>query len=501
MYLENKTTFKGVGDLSQVISTIVDETNKAVPRLKKFSQQFITNDLEKTSYFIWKYIKDNIKYVRDLIGIEQIRTPERLLSDKIGDCEDYSIFAASILKNLGYNPKFLVVAMDGGYQHIYVIAAPKPHRSDPSVTRQFTTVIDGVMNQFNQHPDDITKYMIIDLNKNKKYKKGSPMNKNLSGTPIHVLSGNYNANPQEDPILTAIDNLSGLGTVENETVEMAKDMHQIEQLEEATTMLQFMEVEQEFSETLEGWIQDKINAAKKKAEELKRKLAEKAKAAAQKRKETAKAAARKAKALLEKAKKGVKKAKDPIKKYGLAPVRGAFLLLVKVNFLRIAKKLYVGYISERKAKELNLDMAVYKKAVAGRIKAEETFEKFGGQKSVLKKAVLTGKNEKRFEKGIPGHNEGLGEPITIATVTAAIGSAIPILKPIMDKIGKVNFAKLYQTAKKIIPGGKKDDTSKGKEQEEYIDYDDDNNEQKNKLPLYIAGGVGLLAVAYFVSKK
>ena len=508
---KNKTTYKGEGNLSKVINIIVEETNKAIPQLAEFSVKFKADSLEKSAYLIWKFIKDNIKYVRDAVGIEEIRTPQRTLSDKIGDCEDYAIFALAILSNLGYKPKFYVVAMGEGYQHIYTVINKHNIGQHP-----MNIIIDGVMNTFNQHPDNITKYFIVNLDGKKKYYYNSPKQNNLSDMNINVLSGNYNAQGTEDPISQAIDeiaqvtNLSGLGAIDSEVVDLAKQMHELEKINEAQQMLFFMDVEKSLDESLSGWVADQRKKLAEKAARIKAEIKRKADQAAKKAKALREAAnkradelKRKAQELLDKAKNAIPDVVDNTKKFGLAPVRGAFLLLLKVNFLGLAKRLYVGYMSKAEAVKLKLNMKQFTKAVNARIRTEKLFVKAGGTKAALKKAALSGRGQKRFEKGLEKMS-GLGDPVTIAAVTSAIGVATPLLAAVKNFFKTLDLKELFKKAKDFIPDAKNEEypdeeypdeeTSKNKKQ---ANEDDSNGSENKKNAWLLPAGLAALGLLLF----
>ena len=113
----------------------------------------------------------------------------------------------------------------------------------------------------------------------------------------------------------------------------------------------------------------------------------------------------------------------PIKTIGLAPARGSFLLLVNVNFRGLAKRL-----DKLRAKSTT--------------KFAEFWTKLGGDISKLNQAVDKGKVKKPVfgeKKGV-GEIEAdfIGEPVTAATITAALGAAagiIAALNKILKKEG------------------------------------------------------------------
>lgn len=79
---------------------------------------------EETFSAVWNWVRENIHYRNDEQGKEQLRRPQRTISDRTGDCDDYSILIASILLNLGYDCKLVVAAYRerNQWQHVYPTA-------------------------------------------------------------------------------------------------------------------------------------------------------------------------------------------------------------------------------------------------------------------------------------------------------------------------------------------------------------------------------------------
>lgn len=115
----------------------------------------------------------------------------------------------------------------------------------------------------------------------------------------------------------------------------------------------------------------------------------------------------------------------PVKTIGLAPARGSFLLLVNVNFRGIAKRL-----DKLRAKSNN--------------KFAEFWTKLGGDISKLNQAVDKGKVKKPIfgEKRGVGEIEAdfIGEPVTAATITAALGAAAGIIASLNKILKKEGVA-------------------------------------------------------------
>lgn len=73
---------------------------------------------------VWKFVRDGIRYVRDVRGVDTLQTPSTTLELKQGDCDDKSLLLASLLESIGYATRFAVSATmpRGSYNHVYVEA-------------------------------------------------------------------------------------------------------------------------------------------------------------------------------------------------------------------------------------------------------------------------------------------------------------------------------------------------------------------------------------------
>ena len=114
--------FANVNDTIKHIKRIVAENYLAVADL---AQSLEANNYDALTFKnIWEYVRDNIEYKNDDKGIEQLRTPQRTLQDKIGDCDDFSILISSILTNLNIEHELVVAAYKSknNWQHIYPVA-------------------------------------------------------------------------------------------------------------------------------------------------------------------------------------------------------------------------------------------------------------------------------------------------------------------------------------------------------------------------------------------
>lgn len=89
---------------------------------------------------IWNFLKDQIEYKADGDRNQDVRLPNRLLSDRRGDCKSFALFSAAILANLGIPVRFRYVSFSGSKTptHVYTMAGRG--------SNQF--IVDAVWNSF-----------------------------------------------------------------------------------------------------------------------------------------------------------------------------------------------------------------------------------------------------------------------------------------------------------------------------------------------------------------
>ncbi len=68
------------------------------------------------------YVRDSIRYLRDIRGVETIQTPTVTLQNGFGDCDDKTTLLASLLESIGHPTRLVAVGFQNPdlYQHVYV---------------------------------------------------------------------------------------------------------------------------------------------------------------------------------------------------------------------------------------------------------------------------------------------------------------------------------------------------------------------------------------------
>lgn len=66
-----------------------------------------------------RFVRDSIRYVMDVDGVETLRTPAVTLEYEAGDCDDKSVLLCTLAATIGYPVLFIAVGFNGmDYSHV-----------------------------------------------------------------------------------------------------------------------------------------------------------------------------------------------------------------------------------------------------------------------------------------------------------------------------------------------------------------------------------------------
>ena len=129
--------------VDETVAEMLKVIKQSAWQTKALSKRLQGKDLYTTCGNIWKFLFSHIKYKEDDEGKEQLREPSLswyLRTIRGIDCDDFSIFAGTILYNLNI-PFYLRIAKYGTktyFQHVYVIV--------PLLNKKYIT-IDTVLDE------------------------------------------------------------------------------------------------------------------------------------------------------------------------------------------------------------------------------------------------------------------------------------------------------------------------------------------------------------------
>ena len=158
------------------------------------------------------------------------------------------------------------------------------------------------------------------------------------------------------------------------------------------------------------------------------------------------------KRFFKKVKKGIKKVVKAFVRYNPTTIamRGATLLVLKLDMFKIASKLIYGYLTPQQAQARGMDMSEYRKLVNIRNKGLRFYTRIGGRSSKFKKAIIKGKAAKKTGLQLSGE---IGVVVTAAagaTATSASGF-LALMKRLFKSL---NPAKLFKNVKAKLKSSK-----------------------------------------------
>ena len=95
------------------------------PQIRAFAEQIIANVPSKDEYAeinaIFEWVRDNVRYTQDVRDVEMLKSPDALISERFGDCDDMSTLVSTLLETVGYTTRLVAVGytQPGVYEHVY----------------------------------------------------------------------------------------------------------------------------------------------------------------------------------------------------------------------------------------------------------------------------------------------------------------------------------------------------------------------------------------------
>jgi len=80
----------------------------------------VQKNLRAEACTVLNYVRDRVRYVRDIRGTEVLQIPRLTMQDG-GDCDDKAMLIAALLGSIGHATRFVAVAyMANMYSHVWV---------------------------------------------------------------------------------------------------------------------------------------------------------------------------------------------------------------------------------------------------------------------------------------------------------------------------------------------------------------------------------------------
>lgn len=116
----------GVQATLQAMRQLVQQ-GKVDPQIRQAAQSVIFLQPEKDylaeAEAIFQFVRDSIRYTRDVFGVETLQTPQITLATRMGDCDDQSTLLGAMLESVGIPTRFVVAGYNGhDFEHVYLQA-------------------------------------------------------------------------------------------------------------------------------------------------------------------------------------------------------------------------------------------------------------------------------------------------------------------------------------------------------------------------------------------
>jgi transglutaminase-like putative cysteine protease len=112
------------GTTEDIVQTVLYGDKKSAWYTAKFAHTLKGRTVLLTVKNIWSFLKSEVPYVLDPSGVQYIKSPGKLLDDRAGDCKSFSVFAGSILQNLGIPFRYRFTSYkpdDPTPTHVYIV--------------------------------------------------------------------------------------------------------------------------------------------------------------------------------------------------------------------------------------------------------------------------------------------------------------------------------------------------------------------------------------------
>lgn len=419
--------------MEKVVHKFLTDTARIAPVLRR-------NTIEETCKSIYDFVYNHIQYKLDKRGLEQLRRPARSWAERRTgvDCDCMSIFISSILTNLKIPHSFritrysadhwqhvyvIVPDQRGGYTNIDAVVSPygyeKPFTDKMDYTMSLNGINVAVLSGLNSDLDTV----VMGAGLSGSDLGATTAKQDLDSIYRHLVATRKSI--AENPkMVSSIDDPQALIKM----LDYAIQYFYTDKRDEALAVLEKNEEQLNFRNGFSGLGDDvfdhdeyALNGPGKKS------------------------FFKGIKNAVQKVGKGLKEVGKAVVRFNPVSIaaRGGFLVAMKTNLGKMAAKLKWGYATKEQAAAKGISEAQWNKSKEALAKVERLFaDKLQGKRDALRNAILKGKAG-NLDGIIEEDFQGLGEPVTAATLAAAtpiIVAAIKILKDsgLLNKNENVN---------------------------------------------------------------
>jgi hypothetical protein len=119
------TGLKGIYQTLAVMRSMVKQY-RTNPQIRQAATTVVFMTPEKDEYSevtaLFDFVRQNIRYVKDIHDVETLSTPDKTLAGRVGDCDDQATLLATMLESVGYPTRFAVAGYQSPhtFEHVYL---------------------------------------------------------------------------------------------------------------------------------------------------------------------------------------------------------------------------------------------------------------------------------------------------------------------------------------------------------------------------------------------
>lgn len=116
--------FPGVVETLRIMSRFVRDGKKSI-NVRQAAMRLTKSCMQKDYVCeieqLHQFVRDSVRYVQDINGVETVQTPQKTLELMGGDCDDKSTLLAALLESIGHPSRFVAIGFEPGiFSHVYL---------------------------------------------------------------------------------------------------------------------------------------------------------------------------------------------------------------------------------------------------------------------------------------------------------------------------------------------------------------------------------------------
>lgn len=134
MALQRLQFSRGRNGTAQTLEKMREIVHRArFSRVIRDKAMALTQGLKQKDYLgeaarLFLFVRDEVRYSRDPVGVEWLQHPELTLSQQAGDCDDKTTLLAALLRAVGHPVKLVAIGFrPGQFAHVYPEVLIKGH--------------------------------------------------------------------------------------------------------------------------------------------------------------------------------------------------------------------------------------------------------------------------------------------------------------------------------------------------------------------------------------